>query len=320
MTSISVDQSWQHLAQDVWKRYFGNPVQSAQSLKHNSSSANAIPVSDDRSKRHRSTSEDRKHTDNTATRNLTSLSTSAVPDIPSTVQLNAESEKDMFITDTEIKAAFYSQDRPVSVLVIGRMARMIKFEANTVEPPPLDLVRRVCARLAEFGVWDDIELRLWRDQTLKQSDNGIANDIKEEEDMETANDNETGALLLRTQSTRTDTEESRSRRDRYSSRDRQGNTSAYHRWEDDMTYRSRSSYRSQPSYHSQPPYRSRSPQPSRRHDRYRRAIHSPPRAESSNRHWEPCHSCGHFERNDRNRERSRSSRRAERDVSNILYR
>jgi hypothetical protein len=308
MILVSVDQPWQHPAQDVWKRYFGNSVQSAQSLEHSSSVANAIPLSDGRSERYRSTNEDRKHTDNTANRSLTSLSTSVVPDPPSTVQFDAESREDMLMPDAEAKAAFYALDRPVSVWVIARMANLIRIQANTVELPPFDLVRRFRANLAVIELWDNIELLRWRDQARKQFNNEVADHIKEEEERKIVNGNETGALLLRIQSGRTDTKESRSRRGRYSSRDRQGNTSPRHRWEDDMTYRSR------------PSYRSRSPQSSHRRDRYRQSIRSPARPESSNRHWEPCHSCGHLERSDRNRERSRSVRRAERDEFDIHYR
>jgi hypothetical protein len=109
MIIISTNQTWQNLAQNVWKRHFGDPLQSVQSLKRSISSANAIP-----------------HTNNTATRNDTSMTNPAVPDILSTFHFDAESRKDMFMSDEEIEAAFHAQDRPVSALVIGRMANLIK--------------------------------------------------------------------------------------------------------------------------------------------------------------------------------------------------
>jgi hypothetical protein len=91
MIIISTNQTWQNLAQNVWKRHFGDPLQSVQSLKHSISSANAIP-----------------HTNNTVTSNDTSLTIPAVPDIPPTFQFDTESRKDMFLSDEEIEAAFHT--------------------------------------------------------------------------------------------------------------------------------------------------------------------------------------------------------------------
>jgi hypothetical protein len=191
------NQVWQPPAQNVWEHYFGEPEQSARSLEYSGVDANATPVSDnneDRVERRRSTRINGKHAGNTATGNLLNLSNLMASDISSIVEFDAESEKDMFMSDAEIKAAFYAQDRPMSALIIGRMANLIKIQANTVEPPPFDLVRRIGPTLVVLELWQNRELLAWRDQATKQHNDGVSDNNHDREEMQAFIDGEMKTL------------------------------------------------------------------------------------------------------------------------------
>jgi hypothetical protein len=197
MNIVHDNQVWQPPAHNLWEQYFGKPEQSAKSLEYSGVYANATPVSDnneDKVERRRSTRINTKHAGNTATENLLNLQNSMVSDIPSFVELNAESEKDMFMSDAEIKAAFYAQDRPMSALIIGRMANLIKIQANTVELPPFDLVRRIRPTLVVLELWQNRELLAWRDQATKQHNEGVSDNNHDREEMQASIDDEMKTL------------------------------------------------------------------------------------------------------------------------------
>jgi hypothetical protein len=180
MNMFNAYQPWQVAAQSIWTNNFGEPEQSAKSLKRSGPEADAASEPDDDRgsfKRPRTTKEH-----DTATEKHPAPPTSKAIGSSPTVELDAEFDRETVMNDDEIEAAYYAHDQPVSVHVIRRMVFMLKRQANTVEPPPFELVDRIRANFAYPKPWQCIELRNWADQAIKQGDGSPSDDDHTEEE------------------------------------------------------------------------------------------------------------------------------------------